>query len=75
MLMSVAACKRDKPNANRDIQKNQRQYMDEMDEIAKKLEAEEAKKNEGAKPAETPAKEPPTATPVPAPEKKPETGG
>lgn len=63
---AVTACKRDKPNANHDIQKNQRQYMDEMDTIAKKLEDEEKKKaaagatdGKSEKPqTEVPAKDP-----------------
>jgi hypothetical protein len=75
-VVAASGCKREKPNANRDIQKNQRQYMNEMDEIAKKLEAEEAKKNEATKPAEKPAEEKPAQeapakAPDPAPEKKP----
>lgn len=37
-------CRREKPNATHDMRKNQSQYMDEMDKLAKRMEEEEKAK-------------------------------
>jgi hypothetical protein len=62
----LAACKGEKPNATRDMRKNQSQYMDEMDKIAERLKEEEKAKT--AKTSGTSPGAPSEASPAPEPE-------
>lgn len=75
--LASPGCEKEKPNANRDIQKNRGELMDEMDKIAEKMEAEEKAKREkeqappGA-PGATPDPEPKPAPDAPKPSQTPE---
>ena len=81
----ATGCKKDKPNANRDLEKNQKQVLDQMDQIAKQIEAEEkakAQKNPGSTtpPAQDEQKKPAAPDPepkkdTPPADKKPSPGG
>jgi len=71
-LAALPACRREKPNANADLQKSQRELMNDMDKIAAQLEAEEKAKKEQAEkeratPAATPGAPTPEEQPAPAP--------
>lgn len=59
--LATAGCNREKPNATRDIQRNQSDLMDNMDKIAAQLEAEEKAKQQKS---DTPSGESPTTPPA-----------
>lgn len=70
---ALASCKRERPNANHDLQKNENQYMNKMDAISKQMEAEERakKEKEGTASPAAPAEKTPGEAPAGEP-KKPE---